>query len=73
MDDLTKREADLVAEMWKQIARFERTMNTVRNALQHTGAGSSVTTVADVLVDEAKELLKLAAKSEGHSDAVRMM
>lgn len=73
MDDLTKTEADITADLWKQIARVDRTLMTLRNALEQAGLGSSVATAASVVAEEAFELAKTAAKGEGHFNAVRMM
>lgn len=73
MDDLEKREADITAELWEQISRVEKRITTVRNALHHSGPSSTLTMVAGVLAEEAMDLLKTAAKGEGHADAVRMM
>lgn len=73
MDDLTKKQEELTAELWKLIEQVDRRLGTMRNTLQQAGPGSSVTMMAGVLTETATELLRVAAKAEGHADAVRLM
>lgn len=73
MDDLTKTQADLTAEMWQEIDRIERRLVTLRNALTHTGASETTTAVSALILEEALLLVQIAAKAEGVALGVRLM
>lgn len=73
MEDMAQQQADLTAEVWKGIERLEHRMNSLRNALQHVGPGMTVTSVAQVVAEEAVSLLAAAVKADGFDDAVSRM
>lgn len=73
MDDLTKRQAEITAEVWRRIESLDRRLGTLRNALQMVGPGESATMVAGIVADEANGLLLATAKADGFGDAVSRM
>lgn len=73
MDDLIKKQAELNAEVWASLARLDRRITSLRNALHSTGPGTSATVTASVVAEEAVALLQAAARADAFGDAVSRM